>query len=242
MRLGSVYPCRREPPSGCRRDRPLRTRGRPHIPSGRARARRTSARRPRPRRLDGDGHGHSHGLVDRSILRSHAGVKAVALSLAILGLTAGAQVAIFAYSSSVALLADLIHNFGDALTAIPLGIAFFLRSVRGETTRRARGRARDLRLRLCRAVRDDPALHPPAAPDPSVGAGCRGADRVRRQRTGGPGATLGRAAPCERGDDRRRQARADRRLRLPRRRRERDSSSRSALRSPTRSSVSRSRA
>jgi divalent metal cation (Fe/Co/Zn/Cd) transporter len=81
---------------------------------------------------DGDGHAHSHGLVDRSILRSHAGVKAVAISLAILGLTAGAQVAIFAISNSVALLADLIHNFGDALTAIPLGIAFFLRSVRGE--------------------------------------------------------------------------------------------------------------
>jgi cation diffusion facilitator family transporter len=35
-------------------------------------------------------------------------------------------------SSSVALLADLIHNFGDALTAVPLGIAFFLRSFRGE--------------------------------------------------------------------------------------------------------------
>jgi cation diffusion facilitator family transporter len=77
-------------------------------------------------------HEHSHGLVDRSVLRSRAGVKAVAASLLILGLTAGAQVAIFALSNSVALLADLIHNFGDALTAIPLGIAFFLRSVRGE--------------------------------------------------------------------------------------------------------------
>ena len=77
-------------------------------------------------------HDHTHGLVDRSILRSHAGVKAVALSLLILGLTAGVQVAIFAFSNSVALLADLIHNAGDALTAIPLGIAFFLRSVRGE--------------------------------------------------------------------------------------------------------------
>jgi cation diffusion facilitator family transporter len=75
---------------------------------------------------------HSHGLVDRSILRSRAGVKAVALSLLILGLTAGAQVAVFVSTSSVALLADLIHNAGDALTAIPLGIAFFLRSVRGE--------------------------------------------------------------------------------------------------------------
>ncbi|HEY6054198.1 MAG TPA: cation diffusion facilitator family transporter, partial [Gaiellaceae bacterium] len=75
---------------------------------------------------------HSHGLVDRSILRSRAGVKAVALSLLVLGLTAGAQVAVFVFSHSVALLADLIHNTGDALTAVPLGIAFFLRSVRGE--------------------------------------------------------------------------------------------------------------
>lgn len=81
---------------------------------------------------DQGGHGHSHGLVDRSILRSRAGVKAVAVSLVILGITAGAQVAIFAFSHSVALLADLIHNTGDALTAVPLGIAFFLRSVRGE--------------------------------------------------------------------------------------------------------------
>jgi len=78
------------------------------------------------------GHDHSHGLIDRSILRSRAGVKAVAASLAILGITASAQVAIFVVSHSVALLADLIHNTGDALTAVPLGIAFFLRSVRGE--------------------------------------------------------------------------------------------------------------
>ena len=77
-------------------------------------------------------HGHSHGLVDRSILRSHAGLKAVAASLAILAIAAGVQLAIFALSHSVALLADLVHNFGDALTAVPLGIAFFLRSVRGE--------------------------------------------------------------------------------------------------------------
>ena len=49
-----------------------------------------------------------------------------------LGLTAGAQAAIFVLTNSVALLADLIHNAGDALTAIPLGIAFFLRSARGE--------------------------------------------------------------------------------------------------------------
>jgi len=78
------------------------------------------------------GHGHSHGLVDRSIVRSHAGVKAVALSLLVLGLGAAAQTAIFVLTGSVALLADLIHNFGDASTAVPLGIAFFLRSFRGE--------------------------------------------------------------------------------------------------------------
>lgn len=77
-------------------------------------------------------HGHSHGLVDRSIIRSREGVKAVSISLGVLGLAAAAQVAIFAFSGSVALLADLTHNFGDALTAVPLGIAFFLRSFRGE--------------------------------------------------------------------------------------------------------------
>ena len=77
-------------------------------------------------------HGHSHGLVDRSIVRSRAGVKAVSLSLAVLAATALVQAAILVLTGSVALLADLIHNVGDALTAVPLGIAFFLRSFRGE--------------------------------------------------------------------------------------------------------------
>ena len=77
-------------------------------------------------------HGHSHGLVDRSILRSRAGIRAVSVSLLVLGLAAGAQTLVFVLSGSVALLADLIHNFGDALTAVPLGIAFLLRSFRGE--------------------------------------------------------------------------------------------------------------
>ena len=82
---------------------------------------------------DGDGgHGHSHGMVDRSILRSREGLKAVAWSLAILGLAAAAQLVIFLLTNSVALLADLIHNFGDALTAVPLAIAFYLRSFRAE--------------------------------------------------------------------------------------------------------------
>jgi cation diffusion facilitator family transporter len=77
-------------------------------------------------------HGHSHGLVDHSIKRSREGVRAVLISLAVLGGAAVAQVAVFALSGSVALLADLIHNFGDALTAVPLGIAFVLRSERAE--------------------------------------------------------------------------------------------------------------
>ena len=78
------------------------------------------------------GHGHSHGLVDRSLVRSRAGLRAVLWSLAILGATAFAQVGVFALTGSVALLADLIHNFGDAATAIPVGIAFLLRSFRAE--------------------------------------------------------------------------------------------------------------
>jgi cation diffusion facilitator family transporter len=77
-------------------------------------------------------HGHSHGLVHDSIKRSREGLRAVGLALLILGLTAAAQAAVFVASGSVALLADLIHNAGDAATAIPLGIAFALRSARGE--------------------------------------------------------------------------------------------------------------
>jgi cation diffusion facilitator family transporter len=94
---------------------------------------------PKPRHLHGhphgehgDDHGHSHGLVDESIKRSRDGLRAVGLSLAVLGAAAMAQTAIFVASGSVALLADLIHNFGDAATAIPLGIAFLLRSRRAE--------------------------------------------------------------------------------------------------------------
>jgi cation diffusion facilitator family transporter len=77
-------------------------------------------------------HGHSHQLVDESIKRSRDGLRAVALALLVLGLTAAAQALVFVASGSVALLADLIHNAGDAATAIPLGIAFALRSARAE--------------------------------------------------------------------------------------------------------------
>jgi cation diffusion facilitator family transporter len=80
----------------------------------------------------GGAHGHSHGLVAASIKRSRAGLRAVLLSLVILGATAGLQIAVFVLSGSVALLADLIHNAGDALTAVPLGAAFLMRSFRAE--------------------------------------------------------------------------------------------------------------
>jgi cation diffusion facilitator family transporter len=77
-------------------------------------------------------HGHSHGLVDDSIKRSREGVRAVLLALAVLGAAAAIQAAILVATGSIALLADLIHNVGDALTAVPLGIAFWMRSERAE--------------------------------------------------------------------------------------------------------------
>jgi len=95
------------------------------------------------------GHGHSHGRLDPEILRSRAGIRTVLLSLGLLAVTAGIQALIYALSGSVALLSDLIHNAGDALTAIPIGIAFFLRSPRGE---RWAGRAVVVAIAISAAV------------------------------------------------------------------------------------------
>jgi cation diffusion facilitator family transporter len=77
-------------------------------------------------------HPHSHGLIDPSIKRSRKGIRAVVLSLCVLAATAIVQTIIFVASDSIALLADLIHNFGDAATAIPLAVAFAMRSPRAE--------------------------------------------------------------------------------------------------------------
>jgi cation diffusion facilitator family transporter len=77
-------------------------------------------------------HPHHHGLVDGSIRRSRAGLRAVGVACLVLALTAAAQALVFVASGSVALLADLVHNAGDAATAVPLGIAFALRSARAE--------------------------------------------------------------------------------------------------------------
>ena len=73
-------------------------------------------------------HHHHFHLPDRS----RAGIRAVLWALGLLGLTAAVQAVIYVASDSVALLADLIHNGGDALTAIPIGIAFLLHSHRLE--------------------------------------------------------------------------------------------------------------
>lgn len=81
---------------------------------------------------DANGHGHSHGLIDRSITRSRDGLKTVGISLGVLLVTSILQGVILIATGSVALLADLIHNFGDAATAIPVGAAFALRSARTE--------------------------------------------------------------------------------------------------------------
>lgn len=71
-----------------------------------------------------EAHGHTHGVVDPSIASSVEGIWAVKWSFAILMATALLQIIVVFLSGSVALLADTIHNFGDAATAIPLGIAF----------------------------------------------------------------------------------------------------------------------
>ena len=60
------------------------------------------------------------GLIDPSIKRSRASLRAISLSLGVLAVTAASQAAIYLATGSVALLADLVHNFGDALTAVPL--------------------------------------------------------------------------------------------------------------------------
>jgi cation diffusion facilitator family transporter len=79
------------------------------------------------RRSHGHGHGHGHGhadSIDEALTSSEQGVRAVKISLVALGVTAALQFAVVLASGSVALLADTVHNVSDALTAVPLWIAF----------------------------------------------------------------------------------------------------------------------
>jgi cation diffusion facilitator family transporter len=71
-------------------------------------------------------HGHAHGAVDPTITTSERGIWAVKWSFVALLATALVQIVVVLLSGSVALLSDTIHNFGDAATAIPLGVAFAL--------------------------------------------------------------------------------------------------------------------
>ena len=155
------------------------------------------------------GHGHSHGLVDDSIKRSREGVRTVLVSLAVLGSAAIAQMAILALTGSVALLADMIHNVGDALTAVPLGIAFLMRSSvpRG---RRAVRRGGDRDQCLCRGRGGGAAPDPPRAANSSWHPRRRRADRLAGQLRGRRRPHAGGQSPCQSGADRRRaHARAD---------------------------------
>jgi cation diffusion facilitator family transporter len=91
---------------------------------------------------------HSHDAadsIDSALESSAAGIRAVKLSLLVLGVTAIAQLVIVFFSGSIALAADTIHNFSDALTAVPLWIAFAL-STKAATRRYTYGfnRAEDL--------------------------------------------------------------------------------------------------
>lgn len=118
---------------------------------------------PHAGRHDHDDHGHGHGLAGRlrHVLRPHSheaadqidavmeasaeGMRTLWITLAILGVTALVQAAVTTLSGSVALLGDTLHNAADALTALPLGVAFVLG--RRPPTRRytyGYGRAEDL--------------------------------------------------------------------------------------------------
>jgi cation diffusion facilitator family transporter len=91
------------------------------------------------------GGGHTHGGVSASVLGSQEALRTLRLSLVILGATALLQLVVVVLSGSVALLADTVHNLGDALTALPLAAAFLL-SRRPATARLTYGygRAEDL--------------------------------------------------------------------------------------------------
>lgn len=90
----------------------------------------------------GHGHGHAHG---QAVPTDRDGMRALWISLVVLGVTAVAQGVVVLLSGSVALLSDGLHNVADALTAVPVGIAFLL-GARPATTRftYGYGRAEDL--------------------------------------------------------------------------------------------------
>src|SRR5258706_1803736 len=112
---------------------------------------------------DDDHHHHHHGLrhrlrhlltphshdaadkVDPAMESSVEGIRALWISLLVLGVTAVLQAVVAAWSGSVALLGDTLHNVADALTAVPLGVAFLLgRRAANRRYTYGYGRAEDL--------------------------------------------------------------------------------------------------
>ena len=79
-----------------------------------------------PSSLSSGGHGHTHGTIDPSITTTDRGIWAIKWSFLILAITSALQLVAVFVTGSVALLADTIHNIGDAATAVPLWIAFRL--------------------------------------------------------------------------------------------------------------------
>jgi hypothetical protein len=159
--------------------------------------------------VDGHGHGHGYGhghagirgllgtilrphshdaadSVDSALEASAAGVRAVKISLVALLVTGLAQAIIVVFTDSVALLADTIHNFSDAMTAIPLWVAFVLS--RRSPTRRytyGYGRAEDLAGILIVAMIALSAVvagYDPPPVSPAAGHQHRRADRGRSDR------------------------------------------------------------
>lgn len=90
-------------------------------------------------------HGHTHGVIDASLTTTDRGIWAIKWSFVILAITSVLQLVVVYFTGSVALLADTIHNFGDATTAIPLWVAFVLvRRKPSKTFTYGLGRVEDL--------------------------------------------------------------------------------------------------
>ena len=84
--------------------------------------------------LPGFTHDHSHGDLagDTAFLDNQLAIRTVWIALVALGLTTALQIVIYVASGSVALLADTVHNLGDALNSVPLLIAFLFRAAPGQ--------------------------------------------------------------------------------------------------------------
>ena len=191
---------------------------------------------------------HSHEAadkVDAAMESSREGMRALWISLGVLGVTALAQAVVVVWSGSVALLGDTLHNVADALTAVPLGIAFTLgRRAPNRRYTYGYGRAEDLAgvvivlfiaaSSVAGRLRSDPPAGQPAAGQSSVGGRRRRRRRIHRQRARRPLPHPHRPAHRLGGAGRRRPARPHRRLHLARRRARRRPASPQAGSWPTR--------